>query len=85
MDYQDHIEERWVEDDNFVPCGHVMRTGTCNMDAGHRGRHTTVAWLCDGCSKMRRGVPAASDPEAGSFCFMCIKIPDRANHDYWEA
>lgn len=52
-------------------CGHKLRGGPCNMDLGHVGRHTTVAWMCDGCGKRRRSQPHSTHPEAGSYCFMC--------------
>lgn len=36
-------------------CGHPLRDGPCQMDAGHKGRHTTVAFRCELCDKTRRG------------------------------
>lgn len=51
-------------------CQHQLRDGQCAMDDGHRGRHTTVAFFCDGCGKMRRGSPVAQD-EHVTICFMC--------------
>jgi len=66
-------------------CGHVMRGGTCNLDAGHPGRHTTVGWCCDGCGKMRRSYPAARHPEAGIYCFMCIEVAGREERDMYYA
>lgn len=61
-------------------CGRPLRTGPCQMDEGHRGRHTTVAFYCDGCGKARRSQPVAHarNPWDGtaeaSFCFMCVKV-----------
>ena len=66
-----------------MSCDHVMRDGKCNLDDGHRGRHTTQGWHCDGCGKMRRGTPSASHPEAGEFCFMCIEVDARNSRDLW--
>jgi len=63
-------------------CGHPMRGGTCNMDAGHRGRHTTCAWECDGCGKRQRSQPAATHPEAGWYCFMCVKVNYEPDYTY---
>jgi hypothetical protein len=58
-------------------CGHVTRYGPCNMEAGHRGRHTTQAWTCNGCGKRRRGRPTAFDPEGDAYCFMCAPTGGR--------
>ena len=53
-------------------CGKPMRYGPCEMKQGHRGRHTTVAFYCDGCGKTRRGQPHREYREEGvAFCFMC--------------
>jgi len=57
-------------------CNRAMRDGCCNMDAGHRGRCTTVAWTCDGCGQTRRSAVAAwardGEYERGlGYCFMC--------------
>lgn len=60
-------------------CAHPMRDGRCTMDPGHRGRHTTVSFVCDGCDKARRGQPAAyalnqwDGVAEASFCFMCVR------------
>jgi hypothetical protein len=59
-----------------MKCDHPMRGGLCNMDAGHKGRHSTVAWRCDGCGETRRSYPSAWHPEAGRFCFMCVELVD---------
>jgi hypothetical protein len=61
-------------------CARPMRGGTCNLEAGHRGRHTTVAWSCDGCGKLRRGSPTVRDPEGGWFCFLCAPAQDTRRH-----
>jgi hypothetical protein len=55
-------------------CGKPMRDGNCNMEVGHRGRHSTVAWRCDGCDKTRTSRPEADDPDGGRYCFMCVKV-----------
>lgn len=61
-------------------CGREMRDGACRMDAGHRGRCSTVVHGCDACGKTRRGrTPyvtlndANGDPEVG-FCWFCAKV-----------
>ena len=77
-------------------CRIEMRDGTCTMDPGHRGRHTTVSFYCDLCGKQRRGQPhhvitemmsdGYREPQAQA-CFMCmrgIKTPElgpTATHD----
>ena len=55
-------------------CGQKMQTGTCNMQPGHKGRHTTVAWECDGCGKSQRSHPEYRHPEAGWYCFLCVVV-----------
>jgi hypothetical protein len=61
-----------------------MRDGLCRMDPDHKGRHTTVAYYCDGCGQMRRSHPVAhyydinGDIDA-SLCFMCVTVPTRGN------
>ena len=61
-----------------------MRGGRCELPAGHRGRHTTVTFVCDGCGNTRRGTPAeTSEVRLGDgsvddvfvFCFPCAKAP----------
>lgn len=64
-------------------CGLKMRTGWCNMEPGHRGRHTTVAWSCDGCGKTRRSQPSSSHPDAGTYCFMCAGKPARDEYNHF--
>lgn len=60
-------------------CGEVLRTGACLMDMGHRGRHSTVVFWCDGCSKTRRGHAVGQDRNVwdgeveAEFCFMCMR------------
>jgi hypothetical protein len=50
----------------------MPRSGPCQMEAGHKGRHAHhEVFTCDGCGKTRRGRPTASHPDAGSFCFLC--------------
>lgn len=59
-------------------CGELVRGGgTCELDAGHRSCHSTVAYVCDGCSKRRRGEPYRwardGEYERGlGFCFLCV-------------
>lgn len=53
-------------------CQHMLRDGQCAMDDKHRGRHTTVAFYCDGCGKMRRGRPVQEDQDV-AICFMCVR------------
>lgn len=56
-------------------CNHEMRGNTnCAMDPGHRGRHSSVVFQCDSCDKRRRGYPEVDDPDAGVFCFMCVRV-----------
>lgn len=45
----------------------------CNKEADHRGRHTSVAWQCDFCGRMRTGRAAHIDAY-GRYCFMCIHV-----------
>lgn len=64
-----------------MKCNRPLRTGSCQMDAGHRGRCSTVTFFCDGCGQTRRGYPysAERNPHDGEvevvFCFMCIRVP----------
>lgn len=69
----------WLADPK-VTCLHQMRPwtvgsdhhhGLCTLDYGHRGRHTTVSFYCDGCHKTRRGQPAQRHEDA-VFCWMCV-------------
>jgi len=63
----------------FTPgptCNHQLRTGPCQMDAGHHGRHTTQTFWCDGCNKVRRGQPTSTPRDENGeililVCFMC--------------
>lgn len=48
----------------------------CRLDAGHRGHHSIVVYVCDGCGQARRGTPHQSDPDSGiGLCFMCSRLP----------
>lgn len=54
-----------------------LRGGLCVGELGHRGRHSVVWFECDGCGRMRRGVPDRvgyldGEPEFG-FCFLCVR------------
>lgn len=54
-------------------CLHKLTTGLCQMDAGHRGRHATKVFWCDGCGHSRRGSPISyRDPDV-DICFMCSR------------
>lgn len=61
-------------------CLQKMRTGMCLMDIGHRGRHTTVTFYCDGCGKTCRGqvyryaYDSNGDPDV-AFCWFCCEGP----------
>ena len=65
------------ESTRVMTCNHELRGGgLCQLDAGHRGRHSSVFFLCDGCGKRRRGQPhqhlGTWDDDSGLvFCFMC--------------
>lgn len=66
---------------------HKKQDRVCNMHKGHRGRHCSVAWYCDACSKAQRGQPAAWGQD-GEFtvpiCFMCAeRIREEPIHDPW--
>lgn len=58
-------------------CEHPVRGGgTCQLDPGHRGYHSTVTFGCDGCGKTRRGQPHTYAPDGEyprglQFCFLC--------------
>jgi hypothetical protein len=79
--------EGWVtvsETDERVELAHPdttcladMRNGKCLLDPDHRGRHTTVAFYCDSCGKMRRGRPEAhtydaNDDPTTDHCYLCV-------------
>jgi len=63
-------------------CNTTMhRGGTCVLDNDHHGRHTTSAFYCDACGKMRRGQPSAVEEvrlgdgtldDRFYFCFLCV-------------
>lgn len=53
--------------------------GFCLLDKGHKGRHSTVVFYCDGCGKARRGAPTQYGYDGNgeidvSFCFMCTHV-----------
>lgn len=69
-------------------CAEELRDGRCVMDAGHRGRHTTVGFYCDACGNVRRGHPVAfayNQFDGGieaEFCFMCERgLTPHPKHD----
>jgi hypothetical protein len=59
-------------------CAHLVKGGgLCELNAGHRGYHSTVTFACDGCGKRRRGRPHRyardGEYERGlAFCFLCV-------------
>jgi hypothetical protein len=62
-----------------IKCNHQCQSfGPCELEAGHKGRHSTEVFVCEACGKARRGKPAAEavdgHPDEGAymkFCFMC--------------
>ena len=61
-------------------CGQPVRGGgECSLDSGHRGHHSTVVFVCEGCGKTRRGQPHATEliivfgeiDDRFEFCFLC--------------
>ena len=62
-------------------CNEMMRTGTCALDPGHRGRHASVVFYCEVCGKHRRGAEPHTvvgvmhdEDEAFNVCFMCAVV-----------
>jgi hypothetical protein len=54
----------------------VRGGGTCRLDPGHRGYHSTVTFGCDGCGRTLRGQPHRTAPDGEypsglHFCFLC--------------
>jgi hypothetical protein len=48
--------------------------GFCLLDKGHKGRHSTVVFGCDGCGRTLRGEPAVVHNEQGvQFCYLCSR------------
>jgi hypothetical protein len=52
--------------------------GTCQHDAGHKGRCSSVVFRCDCCGKTRRGTPTAWSRDGEyvrgiAICFMCAR------------
>jgi len=68
-----------------MDCGATVRSSggeTCKLAPGHTGHHATIAFICDGCGKHRRGSPVAcsrdGEYENGlGFCFLCVKQAER--------
>ena len=55
-------------------CGRSMRGGVvCVMDKDHKGRCSSVAWMCDGCGKMQRSAIAGNGADGEAYCFMCVR------------
>lgn len=51
---------------------HETHHGFCLLDAGHKGRHSTTVFSCDGCGRTLRGRPAREHYDEGvSFCYLC--------------
>jgi hypothetical protein len=74
-----------------VKCNaNVRGGGQCQLDAGHRGHHSTVTYGCDGCGKRRRGTPYRWSPDGEyerglAFCFMCVLEDERRAEEMgWE-
>lgn len=69
----------WITDDEALlkfKCGSPMQDGPCQLDPDHPGRHTTVAYYCDVCGRMRRSNPVGWKVDANgevdvAWCFMC--------------
>lgn len=71
-------------------CSEQMRNGTCQLNPGHRGKHTTQVFYCEGCGKYRRGTPAAvsrvvlgdgSIDDEFVFCFLCVVEGERRRYE----
>lgn len=60
-------------------CLRKLRDGHCTMDKDHRGRCSTVTFVCDGCGKTRRGTPDVQDEDI-ALCFMCYGKPFRDSY-----
>jgi hypothetical protein len=59
-----------------LACNHRLQDGSCQLDPDHPGRHTTVAYYCDSCGRMRRSQPVTHVVDANGdidvdICFMC--------------
>lgn len=67
-------------------CGEPVRGGgTCQLDPGHSGYHSTVVFGCDGCGATRRGYPHAYAPDGEypqglQFCFLCAGPPAKREY-----
>ena len=62
-----------------MDCDKLMRDGFCVLDPGPRGRHSTVGFFCESCSRMRRGTPAGQATDANGdvdvvFCWFCLNV-----------
>lgn len=59
-------------------CCRPMTTGRCVLKLGHRGRHSTIGFYCDGHGRMVRGTPAQTlyngdgVPDV-TLCFLCVR------------
>jgi len=73
-----HITGNYGEDQfRDHDCGYSMQDGPCHLDLDHPGRHTTIAYYCDSCGRMRRSRPVTVLVDANGdidveFCFMCV-------------
>lgn len=62
-------------------CEQPLRSGLCALNEGHRGKHTTRAFLCEGCGKWRAGTSHATHvvmvwgevDDVFDFCFLCAE------------
>lgn len=61
-------------------CDYELRSGKCQMEQTHKGRHSTVTFYCESCGKIRRGTPHSQSfvrlgdgtiDDIFDFCFMC--------------
>lgn len=52
----------------------VTAHGFCLLAKGHKGRHSTVVFSCDGCGRTLRGQPAQTHYDEGvQFCYLCSR------------
>ena len=66
-------------------CGQNVRGGgTCALDEGHTGHHSTVTFGCDGCGRTLRGaahevvsvMAYGVQDDVLAYCFMCCIRPN---------
>ena len=63
-------------------CGADVRGGgSCALAPDHKRSHSTIAFTCDGCGKIRRGQATATEnvwvgkelDDVFRFCFLCVR------------